>query len=124
MNIALAVGAVLFGSGGVATIVIALMQSKAKKKQGATGRIVDEVEARRKYVAGVYEDYDWEARQRRYWESAYYALLGWVHRLIARVQDALPDIPEPPPLPPFPERPPRQRDGLTEGQRESEGSDA
>jgi hypothetical protein len=118
VNLALAIGAVLFGSGGVATIVIALMQGRAKKKQGATGKIVDEVEARRKYVAGVYEDYDWEARQRRYWQEAYYSLLGWVHRLLARIQGMLPEVPEPPPLPPFPERPARQVEP------ESEGSDA
>lgn len=108
-TIILVVG-ILVGSGGVGTMIIAILQGRARRREGATGKIVTEVESRRRYVEGVYEDYDWEARQRRYWEQAYRTLEGWAYRLLARVQGLLENPPEVPPLPPFPERPPRDRD--------------
>lgn len=100
--------AIIGGGGGIGLMVKTLYDGQQKKKDGATGKIVGDVEARRHYVEGVYDDQDWEASQHRYWRDAYYRLLEWVQAFVAEVRSRLDEPPKIPDRPPYPERPKRR----------------
>lgn len=110
----------LGGLGGLAALGmmgLTYMQGRRKRRDGATGKIVDETERRRHYVEGVYEDQDWEATQHRYWRDAYYRLLEWVQEFSGQVRHLLKDPPpQIPERPPYPVRPARQREDADDAQ--------